>query len=147
MKYITCSLLCLLCTALAFGQKDPVEKNWFNDDQTAKIQVYKATDGKFYGKITWLKDANDEKGQPRTDIKNPKENLRNTPLINYPILQGFTKSKTEGVYEGGSVYDPKSGKTYCGKLTLQSNGHELKLKGYICSFSMLGRSSVWTVAP
>ncbi|RFM25691.1 DUF2147 domain-containing protein [Deminuibacter soli] len=145
-NYLLAALLCL-CTLAAFAQKEPIEKTWFNEEKTAKIEVYKAVDGKLYGKLVWMQDATDANGKPRTDSKNPNESLRNTPLMNYPILKGFTKGKTEGVYEGGTVYDPKTGKTYCGKLTLQAGGNELKLKGYICSFSMLGRTSVWTVAP
>lgn len=145
MKNIIAMLALVFVAVSVKAQKDPVERVWYNAEKTSKIQVYKAVDGKFYGKIVWLKDPTDENGKPRTDIKNPKENLRHTPIMNYPILVGFTKSKTENEYEGGSVYDPLSGKTYCGKLTLQGAA-TLKLRGYICGFSLLGRSSVWTAA-
>jgi uncharacterized protein (DUF2147 family) len=145
MKNIIAMLALVFVAVAVKAQKDPVERVWYNAEKTSKIQVYKAVDGKLYGKIVWLKDPNDENGKPRTDIKNPKEHLRNTPIMNYPILQGFTKSKNENEYEGGTVYDPLSGKTYCGKLTLQG-ATTLKLRGYICGFSLLGRSSVWTAA-
>ncbi len=145
MKHLIliCGLL-LLSLAKSFAQ-DPVEKTWYNAEKTARIQVYKASDGKFYGKIVWLQHPNDDHGQPRTDSKNPKENLRSKPLLNSLILKSFTRSDEANVYEGGTVYDPNTGKTYCGRLTL--NGNELKLKGYICGFSLLGRTSVWTLAP
>ena len=48
-------------------------------------------------------------------------------------IQGFVK-----------VYDPNNGKTYCGKLTLKGNA--IDLRGFICSMSMLGRTSQWTLA-
>lgn len=143
MQKIVYLFLTLFISFAATAQN--IERVWYNAEKTSKIQVYKATDGKIYGKIVWLQKPNDDAGKPRTDIKNAKEELRNLPLLNTTILKGFSKSSDDAnVYEGGTVYDPKSGKTYCGKLTL--DGKELKLKGFICGFSLLGRSSVWTLA-
>ena len=145
MQKIIYLLLGVLISHSVIAQKDNIEHTWYNAEKTSKIQVYKATDGKFYGKIVWLQKPNDEAGKPRTDTKNTKEELRSRPLMNITILTGFTKSTSDvNVYEGGNVYDPTSGKTYCGKLTLDNK--EIKLKGFICGFSLLGRSSVWTLA-
>lgn len=127
-----------------FSSKDAIEKTWYNADKTAKIQIYKNSDGKYYGKIVWLSEPNDN-GKPKLDKENPDASKKNTPVLNLVILKNFTQSKSSSnVFEDGSVYDPDSGKTYCGKLTL--NGNQLKLKGYICSFSLLGRSEIWTAA-
>lgn len=124
--------------------KDGIEKTWYNTDKTAKIQVYKASDGKYYGKIIWLREP-DENGKPKTDKENPDASKKSTPILNLVILKNFTQnSSSPNVFEGGTVYDPDSGKTYCGKLTL--NGNQLKLKGFLCSISWLGRSEVWTAA-
>lgn len=51
--------------------------------------------------------------------------------------------KRDGANEwvGGSVLDPKSGKIYHAKLTLQ--GNKLLVRGYV-GFSALGRTQVWT---
>lgn len=145
MKHLGIFFSCLLLIIPAvMAQKAPVEKIWYNAEKTARIQIYKAVDGKFYGKIVWLQRPNDEQGAPRTDSKNPQEALRKTPLMNYLILKAFNQTDDENVYEGGTVYDPNSGKTYCGKLTVK--GSELKLKGYICGFSLLSRTSTWTLA-
>lgn len=146
MKQLTLLLFLLGgCLLKGHAQKASIEHTWYNAEKTSRIQIYKAADGKFYGKIVWLSEPNDENGKPRTDVKNPKENLRATPLLNYPILKAFTPNPKEPeVYEGGTVYDPKSGKTYCGKLTVE--GKTLKLKGFICGFSLLSRSSTWEMA-
>jgi len=140
-------LLFLLISTSFFAkaQKEPVERIWYNQEKTSKIQVYKATDGLFYGKIVWLAEPKDASGNPKTDVKNPVENKKKAPLQNLLILKSFKKSAdAPNQFEGGTVYDPMSGKTYCGKINLA--GKELKLKGYICSFSMLGRTSTWTLA-
>jgi len=143
MKKIIFPLMFFISAKL-FAQKEPIERVWWNEEKTSKIQIFKATDGKWYGKIIFLKDPNDTDGKPKTDKKNPDDKLKSRPVLNLIILQNFIKSSEVNVYESGSVYDPQSGKTYCGKLTF--NGTALKLRGYICGFSLLGRSSVWTTA-
>ncbi|MFL9482318.1 DUF2147 domain-containing protein [Chitinophagaceae bacterium LWZ2-11] len=141
-------LLLLTIVMCAFktinAQKDQIEHIWYNEEKTSKIQIYKGDDGKYYGKIVWLQTPNDKKGKPRTDEKNPNPKYQIQPLLNLVILKDFTK--TNDVYENGTVYDPNSGKTYCGKLTYSETEKEIKLRGYICSFSLFGRSSTWTLA-
>ena len=44
---------------------------------------------------------------------------------------------------GGTVYDPKNGKTYKCKITYQ--GDKLDVRGFV-GFSLLGRTAVWTKA-
>jgi len=141
-KIIFVVLFFLLKTSIA--QKEPIERTWWNEEKTSKIQIFRSSDGKFYGKIIFLQELNDTNGKPKTDKNNPSDQLKNRSIINLIILQNFVKSSHPNIYEDGAVYDPQSGKTYCGKLTF--NGKELKLRGYICGFSLLGRSAVWTLA-
>ncbi len=133
-----------LITITGFAQKDAIEKVWYNAEKTSKIEIFKATDGSFYGKITWLKEPNDKNGKPKLDKNNKETSQQNQPVLGLLILKKFKKSSTANEYEDGTVYDPNNGKTYCGKLTLQAK--ELKLRGFICGWSWLGRNSVWTLA-
>jgi len=122
--------------------QDQVEKNlWYNEEKTAKIKIYKATDGKFYGKIVWLK-VPDMDGKPKVDGKNPDKTRRNDPILNLLLLKGFKKDG-ENVYDNGTVYDPKNGKTYSCKMTYR--GDRIDVRGYI-GFSLIGRTTVWTKA-
>jgi uncharacterized protein (DUF2147 family) len=123
----------------AQAQKDKIEGLWYNEEQTSKIQIYKAVDGKFWGKIVWLKEPVRD-GKPRTDEKNPKESLRNTPLMNLPILRHFVV-KDEKTYDDGEIYDPKNGKTYDCTITYR-NANELGIRGYI-GISLIGRTTTW----
>jgi uncharacterized protein (DUF2147 family) len=143
MKKLFLSIL-LVISARAFSQKDPIEKIWYNEEKTSKIQIYKAVDGNFYGKIIWLREPNDIKGKPKVDDKNKNEKLQTTPRMGLLILRKFKKYSDENVYDNGTVYDPNNGKTYCGKLTL--NAKKLQLRGYICAWSWFGRTSTWTQA-
>lgn len=130
----------------ASPEKNQIEKIWYNQEKTSKIQIYLAKDGKYYGKVAWLKEPNDPAtGKPRTDKENPDEAKRNTPIQGILILTGFSIDKEDpNTYIDGKVYDPKNGKTYCGKITYK--GASLDLRGYICSASFLGRTSTWTLA-
>jgi uncharacterized protein (DUF2147 family) len=120
--------------------QDAIEKKWFNEEKTAKIQIYKATDGKYYGKIVWLKEPL-KNGKPKVDENNPKELLRKEPLLGLLLLKGFRK-EDEINYEGGTIYDPKNGKTY--SCIIKNKGSKLDVRGYI-GFSLIGRTTTWTL--
>lgn len=147
MKRFAALFPLILIAAASFTTRatDPIEHTWANQDNTGQIQVYKGTDGKFYGKLVWLSEPLDEvTGKPRLDKMNPDASLKGKPVINMVIMKGYIKSSADpNLYEKGSIYDPKSGKTYCGKMTL--DGKKMKLRGYICGFSLLGRSETWTL--
>ena len=122
---------------------------WLTPESTngnARIQVFKKHD-KYVGKIIWLekplytKDNSDggEEGTPLLDKGNPNTNMQSRPLLGLHILQGFTFRKNR--WQGGTIYDPESGKNYKCKITLRANG-TLKVRGFI-GVAMLGRTSIW----
>lgn len=130
----------------SFAQKDQIEGIWYNGEKTSKIEIYQGKDGSFYGKIFWLKEPTDkDTGKPRTDKENPDEKIRSTPLQGLLIMKGFKKNPSaKDEYKDGTIYDPKKGKTYCGKISYK--GKTLDLRGYICSLPFLGRTETWELA-
>ena len=48
----------------------------------------------------------------------------------------------QGEYNGGEILDPKTGRMYRAKMTLEDRGKKLNVRGFI-GFSLLGRSQVW----
>ncbi|HYD19856.1 MAG TPA: DUF2147 domain-containing protein, partial [Flavipsychrobacter sp.] len=64
----------------ASAQADPIERVWTNGAKTGKVQVYKARDGKFYGKIVWLAEPNRD-GKPKLDIHNEDTKKRDRPVM------------------------------------------------------------------
>lgn len=122
----------------AKAQADKIEGVWYNDVKSAKIEIYKANNGKFFGKIIWLQEPL-ENGKPKLDRKNNDEKLRNRPIIGLPILRNFQKDG-ENKYVNGTIYDPKNGKTYDCKITYK--GKSLDIRGYI-GISLLGRTTTW----
>ena len=136
------ALLLVMLRVFSFAQQpDPIEHVWYNEEQSAKVQVYKAVDGKYYGKIVWLKVPLRE-GKPKTDYRNPKESHKSDPLLGLMVLKGFRKTGDDK-YEDGTIYDPNNGKTY--SCTIVQKGNKLDVRGYI-GISLLGRTTVWTLA-
>lgn len=133
--------IAVLSFSLRSAAQDHIARTWYNEEKTAKIQVYKATDGKYYGKIVWLKEP-DRDGKPKTDINNPNKARRNDPIMGLLLLKGFEK-ESDNLYEDGTIYDPKNGKTYSCKITYA--GDHLDVRGYV-GISLIGRTTRWTPA-
>ena len=151
MKKSTLSAVILLICSLGFitksaAQKDQVEKIWYTKDNNSKVQIYLTQAGTYAGRITWLKEPTDkDTGKPKLDKENPEENKRNTPVMGMVIMTGFKKSPdNKDEYIDGKIYDPKNGKTYCGKITFK--GKTLDMHGFLCSLTFLGRSETWNLA-
>ena len=129
-------------TAHAQQKADDILGVWWNAEKTSKIEVYK-NGGKYYGKIVHLETPNDDNGKPRTDKDNPDAKLRTRPLMGMVILKDL-KYDGDGEFEGGQIYDPKSGKTYSANAELVGK-NKLDLRGYV-GISLIGRTSSWTRA-
>lgn len=130
----------LLFTTTTMAQQDPIEGQWFTEDKSAKIKIYKAKNDKFYGKIVWLKEPNREDGKPKLDDKNPDKSKHSDPILGILLLKGFEKDGAND-YEDGTVYDPKNGKTYACEMNL--SGDVLNVRGFV-GISLLGRTTKWT---
>lgn len=129
----------LVYPQMIHAQKDKVEGFWLNQEKEAKVEIYKAKNGKYYGKIIWLKEP-DRNGKPKTDINNPKENLQSQPIMGLLILKAFNKDGN--TFTGGTIYDPKNGKTYSCKMSFE-NDNTLSIRGFV-GISLLGRTTTWT---
>lgn len=142
MKTIILSLFLLFAYLCAFAQEsDAIVGKWYTEDKGAKIEIFKQN-GKFYGKIVWLKEPN-RNGKPKMDDFNPDAKLKTRPLIGLQMLKDFVFD-SKGKWKSGEIYDPKNGKTYSCKITMVS-WDKLNVRGYI-GISLIGRTSEWTRA-
>ncbi|WP_256010559.1 DUF2147 domain-containing protein [Desertivirga xinjiangensis] len=114
--------------------------HWRSAHGSGKIEIYKKGE-KFFGKLIWLKTPNDENGKPLTDIKNPDEALRNRPIMGLEIFRDLAY-KGNNTWGGGTVYDPKSGKTYNCQMSLQSE-RELDIRAFF-GIALIGKTETWT---
>jgi uncharacterized protein (DUF2147 family) len=137
-KKITSIFLFVLLSSVAFAQKaDDILGKWVNSSGEGQITMYKKGD-KFFGKLSWIKEPN-ENGKPKTDIKNPDPKLTGNPLVGLDIVKDFVFE--DGKWTDGKVYDPKTGKTYSGNMSM-TGLNQLNMRGYI-GISLIGRTENW----
>lgn len=141
MKKIIILWIFALSSILAHAQQqDAILGNWQNPTGEGRIEIYKKGD-KYFGKIYWLREPNNDQGTPKLDVKNPDPEKQNRPVKDLEILTNFVY-KGKNVWADGKIYDPKSGNTYSSKMTLK-DPNNLYLRGYI-GISLFGRSETWT---
>lgn len=133
-------LLLIGINNLLAQKKDALVGKWLTATGDAQIQIF-PIGGKFSGKIVWLKKPNEISGKPETDDKNPDANLAKRPILGLEMLKGFTYSE-EGIWEGGTIYDPKTGKTYSCRISMVNN-NEMHVRGFV-GISLLGRTETWS---
>lgn len=124
--------------------KDDILGVWLNEDKDAHVNIY-SENGKYYGKIIWLKDPIDEEtGKPKLDDENEDESLRNRPVMGLLLLRDFVFDGDDE-WEDGQIYDPKNGKDYSCYMVFpdEEDKNTLKVRGYI-GISLLGRTTYWT---
>ncbi|WP_300604497.1 DUF2147 domain-containing protein [Niabella sp.] len=97
------------------------------------VRINKAGN-QYFGTLIWT-NVPDAK-----DIHNPDKRKRNNKIAGTVILKNFVYTENN-VWENGTVYDPESGKTCSGKITLKKNG-SLQLRGFV-GIAAFGRTTVW----
>lgn len=111
------------------------------DDKTHSpksiVSIYKSSDG-YAGKI--IKLINPRKPNPICD--HCKGDNKNKPIVGLEILWGLKADKHKREWDGGKIMDPRNGKTYKCKITINKDGDKLKVRGYI-GFSIFGRTQTW----
>lgn len=134
--------LILLFTLISFAglaqNKNAIIGKWINSAGEAHVDITKRGE-KYFGRIVWLKDPKDEKGNIKTDLKNPDPSLRSKPILGLEILKNFVFE--DGKWTDGKIYDPKSGKTYSCNMTMKGRDI-LNMRGYV-GISLIGRSETW----
>jgi uncharacterized protein (DUF2147 family) len=139
MKCITLFALTVFFSVNVFSQEESIKSIWFNDKQTSKIKIFKATNGKYYGKIVWSKTPD------KKDINNPDPAKRNDPVLEMIFIKDFTYDAAKKQWNGGTIYDPDNGKTYDCYMWFEGNNTDvLYLKGYIMGMKFMGRETQFT---
>lgn len=135
MKKLLATFVLSLFSVMSFAQ---IEGKWKTiDDETKQaksiVEIYKKSDGKYYGKVSQLliKPAD-------PNCTGCKDDRKGKPILGMEIIRGLVKDGDE--FTGGTITDPKTGKTY--KCTITKSGDKLNVRGYM-GVSILGRTQVW----
>ena len=142
MKNIILILLFLVISIFAFAQTNAdLVGQWYNSEDDIVITLFEDRQT-VSGKVTWMKFPNDENGNPKTDLLNPDESLRNRESVGMIMMTSFAHI-AGNVWDNGRLYDTKKGKTYTGIITLK-DANTLNLRGYIGLSFIVRYSSTWT---
>ena len=139
-KTLLLSILSFLFVTLTYSQTYNIEGDWYSENKDAIIKIYKVGNT-LSGKITCIKNPNDKNGNPKTDPENPNEKLKSRKRLGMIMMYDFTYDG-DNEWDDGEIYDPESGNTYSGIITMTSK-NKLDLRGYV-GISWFGRTSQWT---
>ena len=142
MKNTTLIFLFAFSSVFALGQTNAdILGEWYNAKEDIIITLFE--DGKTVsGKITWMKFPNDENVNLTLDSLHSDVELSSRARVGMVIMSGFSHIAGK-VWDNGSLYNFKKGKTYSGMITLKDS-NTLDLRGY-SGFSFIRRSSsTWT---
>jgi uncharacterized protein (DUF2147 family) len=137
----------ILASTVSAQNPQAILGKWLVEEKDTQLEIY-SCDGAFCGKIIWLKDPayppDDPKGmagKTKVDRENPDVSKKERPILGMNLVWGFTHSG-ENLWEGGFIYNPRDGKTYKCKMTLE-NPDRLKVRGFI-GVSLIGKTNIWT---
>jgi len=132
-----------LIPAIYAQNADKILGYWLTQDGDSQVKIFKATNGKYYGEIKWLKTPNEEDGTPKLDDNNPDPELQKKTVLGLQILKGFKFDNDDKEWVDGTIYDPKNGKTYkCFMWFEEGDNVTLHVKGFI-GISLIGREIEW----
>ena len=138
----TASSLALLSFA-ALAQETPVGLWKTVDDKTGQprslVRIVESQ-GVLSGKIEKLLRKPEEDQNPLCN--DCGGDLKGAPMLGMAIMAGMKKEDEKPVWSGGTILDPKTGKTYKSTMELIEGGKKLSVRGYI-GIPLLGRSQVW----
>lgn len=146
IKLVIFSMLFASCSLYAGELLDSPIGFWKTiDDVTHKpkaiIKISKTPQNKLIGEVVKIfpRPGHDQ-NELCLACTNEKHNQR---IVGMTILENLSLSnKHPKQWSGGTILDPKNGKTYDCFVQVIENGQKLKVRGYI-GLPLLGRSQTW----
>lgn len=140
---ITFAILCLAMMggqALAQPASSDITGTWQTEDGRAKIRTEKCGEGNadLCGYVVWLKDPLTDKGQPRTDVKNPDPAQRGRPSLGMEIMVALKPD--DKTHYAGEIYNADDGKKYNVTVGMEK-AEQLEVRG--CLMRILCGSQTW----
>lgn len=134
------STLAVLAATLSFtANAAEIQTEFWKNDQEGWVVEAKECGGALCAYLVAYRMVHQHlPGYVPLDEKNPNPARRADPLCGMQLIGGFKAGKRPGLWEGGWVYDPDSGRTYSGTIT-QVDEKTAKLRAYI-GFSLLGKT-------
>ncbi|MGL4518687.1 MAG: DUF2147 domain-containing protein [Phocaeicola sp.] len=139
-KRFLSALLFVSLATVAQAQVSAIVGKWKTVDektgeQHSLVEIYKEKDGLYYGTIRQMLKS------PNAVCTACEGNEKGKPLTGMTIIRQM--KEVEGELKGGTILDPKSGKTYYVTITHEKESGKLKLRGSLDKRGFLGRNQFW----
>jgi uncharacterized protein (DUF2147 family) len=135
LRYLLTTLAALIAAPLTAAE--PIDGLWTTAEKTGQVRIGDCGPSHCGRLAKFL--VTPPQGAGQRDTNNPNKSLRSRKLLGLPILTGF---KPDGAAWRGTIYDPKSGKSYRSVLRrLDSN--RLEVKGCVGPFC---QTQIWRKA-
>jgi uncharacterized protein (DUF2147 family) len=120
----------------------PLVGTWLTEDGSSRVQFRSCAPNQC-GYIVWLREPVDPAtGKARQDKFNADDHLKGRPLLGLLLITDIAAT-TAGAWQG-TLYNPRDGNSYQGKLT-DLGGGRLQLKG--CALlGLVCKTEVWSRA-
>lgn len=130
----------LMLTISAFSQVDKIVGRWKTiDDKDGStksiVHIFKATNGKYYGKVEKLFKNPDKKCTECEGANKDK------PVLGMMVVNGMIEKG--GDLTGGTILDPNNGKIYRCNISLDTESGNLNVRGSLDKMGIIGRSQTW----
>ncbi|MGY4830716.1 DUF2147 domain-containing protein [Sphaerotilaceae bacterium SBD11-9] len=143
MKQVLMALAATFAMTAALAQPTPAGL-WKTIDDSSKVEksLVRITEanGVYTGRIEKILDP---AAKPDAVCDECSGADKGKPIVGLTIIRGIKKNaETDGLWDGGTVFDPNNGKTYKLRLKPSEDGKKLEMRGYIGA-PMFGRSQTW----
>ena len=142
MKKLVSILFLCATTIFANAQVDKMLGYWASVDEESGVEesifhIYKGSNGNYFGKIVRLLDPKFKNAVCNKCTGEDKDK----PLEGLLLMKNLKEDGKSLV--GGKVLDPKSGKEYNVKLSIDEKTGRLKVRGSLDKTGLLGRTQYW----
>ncbi len=141
MQKLFLSIILFLSPLIIFAQDtkgDQILGQWLNEEKDEKIELYKTGD-RYFGKLIWSAKLMSSDGEiSKKDNNNADPKLRSRELIDATILNNF--AFLNGIWDQGTFYDSKSGKTY--SCIIRKKSKKLEIRSFV-GIPLFGKSTYW----
>lgn len=100
---------------------------WIDHTGRGAVEILECGPG-LCGRIVWMQQPLDKKGQPLRDKLNENTKLRERPICGLQVI-GDLKPMRDGSWDRGWIYDPEQGESFDVELRLREP-NVLQVKGY-----------------
>lgn len=143
-------LLIVILLSVAYGpvsqsaQDLTPEGVWLHDNERIRVKIVRCDeqrDEPLCGTVVWLKNPDDEEGEPRRDIENPDRSQRGQPIVGTTVIHGLVRGGPR-LWTDGTIYNPDDGERYNARVEVVDS-NTLHVRAYVM-LPLLGQTKVWT---